>query len=193
MAFGKIRNANNLLSSGPEKAMFRMVRMAFKPQPVFSLLDRKLKKAFNSIGALTRRKIRRNLKVGKRYKRISDIPDKDIRKRYHIFHALFMANKINDLPPLPMKPSKPGRYPKIKSLKSPLYLGIGYDYDPHSGILLVGARPFAGTKGIAPMVLEHGGTSNHHRIAKRGYVAKTMFKMISNGTVKRRFSKIVKV
>jgi len=181
--------------AGRGRRLFKVSGLLFNTKELESLLGKKTFKAFNSIGKAMRRDAQRSLKVGKRYDEISQIKDKNIRRELRIRERMWIRGEREKPPVLPWRPSKPGKTPKIRSASSPLKKGIFYAYEPHRKVrgLVVGAARIEGTRGIAPRVLEHGGTSNGAKIAKRGYMDKTLARMTRNGRIAKIFSRSVKV
>jgi len=173
---------------GGRRPMFKVSGILFGTREIESLIDRKSAKAFKAIGVGMRQSAQRSLRMARRYNTISEIKDAKIRQPLRIMEALWIRGDRPRPPELPFKPSAPGKIPKLRSPNSPLKKGIFYAYEPEKRGVVVGAARMAGTDGVAPRVLEHGGISNGSQIAKRGYMDKTLDRMRRNGKIQKLFA-----
>jgi hypothetical protein len=168
----------------------------FSDQEIYEFLDKRTKVAFEAMGRVMRNSLRKSLKMGRRYKKISDIPMNDpwYRKQrilLRIREDRFLRGKSKQVPQMPWIASKPGKVPKIRSKNSPLKRGVLFAFEPGARTLVFGAIKMKGTDGQAPQALEHGGISgiNRQHVRKRDYVDRTLKREHKNGKLKRVYAK----
>lgn len=133
---------------------------------VFAGVDRARRKVLSKSGAIVRQIARRSIRKARR-KRLSEL-DHPTLINYRI-RQKEAVREGRPAPALPVSHSLPGEPPR--SIAGHLRNFLFFAFDPQSKTVLVGPARLSGQgQGIAPNVLEYGGTSNGSIIKPRPFM-----------------------